>query len=290
MTTTARDHLEALHARSGAAPAAPGVPTRPVARVALVGAGPGDPELLTLRAARALSAADVVIIDALANPAVLVHCRPDVRVIDVGKRGHQPSTPQALICKIIVREAAAGHRVVRLKGGDPFVFGRGGEELLALAEHGLSAEVIPGISSALAAPARLGMPVTHRGLSRSVTVVTGTSAPLKKTGAQDPALAESWAALAKAGGTLVFLMAVRPLGRIVASLRAAGLSAQTPAAMVQRASLPDERHVLSTLGHIEQAAQSAGIGAPAVLVVGDVAGLPGQLRATLASAPVRRAS
>ena len=236
---------------------------RPAPFVSLVGAGPGDPGLLTLRAREVLTQADVVLTDALVSPALLAHC-PQARVVEVGKRGFLPSAQQEDINDLIVREALAGggQRVVRLKGGDPYVFGRGGEEALACRAAGVPFEIVPGVSSAVAAAAYAGIPVTHRGLSRSFAVLTGTDR-------------HGPAAYAEIAGvdTLVFLMGVRHLPQITADLIAAGRDPQTPAAAVQWASTPQQRTVRATLGTLAQRAAEAGLGAPAVTVVGAVAAL-----------------
>ena len=241
--------------------------------VALVGAGPGDPELITLKAVRHLKRADVVYADALANRAVLEHCSQGVRVVDVGKRAGGRAVPQSVICDLLVDDARRGRYVVRLKGGDPFVLGRGGEEALFLKAHQVRFEVVPGISSAIAVPALAHIPVTHRGLSQQVTIVTGTCAH------DDEALAARWSALAQAGGTLVFLMALRPLDKICARLIAAGLSPSQPACMVQSGSLPEQRIVDGTLSTLARAVAAAGLQTPALLVVGDVLAVRAALRA-----------
>lgn len=239
----------------------------PRAFVSLVGAGPGDPGLLTLRARDALERAEVVLTDALADTALLAHC-PQARVIDTGKRGFLPSTPQEEINALLIAEALAGggQRVVRLKGGDPFVFGRGGEEALALQAAGIPFEVVPGVSSAVAAAAYAGIPVTHRGVSRNFAVLTGTDR-------------HGPAAYQELGGidTLVFLMGMRHLPRITADLMAAGRGAETPAAAVQWASTPQQRTVLGTLGTLAAQVEAASLGAPAVIVVGAAAALAEKL-------------
>ena len=187
--------------------------------VALVGAGPGDPELLTLRAARLLADADVVVYDALVDERVLALARPDAELIDVGKRPGR-GVPQQLISALLVQLGEQGERVVRLKGGDPFVFGRGGEEALVLAAAGVPCTVVPGVSSVLAAPAAAGVPVTHRAVSAHFTVVTGHRAH----GGDEP----DWAALARVGGTLVIVMGVAQRARIAAALIDGGLPGATP--------------------------------------------------------------
>lgn len=228
--------------------------------VSLVGAGPGDPGLLTLRATERLREADVVLFDALANPELL-HLCPQAEQVDVGKRGFLPSMSQEDINALIVQKAleGGGRRVVRLKGGDPFVFGRGGEEALACAAAGIPCEIVPGISSAVAAAAYAGIPVTHRGMARSFAVLTGTDQ-------------HGQAAYAGLSGvdTLVFLMAVKNLDRIAADLIAAGRDPLTPAATIQWASTPQQRVVKGTLADIASVVRQAGVCAPAVTVVGEV--------------------
>jgi uroporphyrin-III C-methyltransferase len=246
-------------------------------KVWLIGAGPGDPELLTLKAVRALGTADVVLHDDLVNPAVLAHARADARRVAVGKRGGCRSTPQAFIEKLMVRLARRGQTVARLKGGDPFVFGRGGEELLALRAAGIEVEVVSGITAGIAAPAAIGVPVTHRGVARGVAFVTGHT----REGA-----APDWSALARSGLTLVVYMGVATLPDIVAGLVAGGMPADTPAAAVQSGTVATQREVVATLGTLHAAIGRAGIGSPAIVVIGEVV----RLADIAAQAPVRRAA
>ncbi|MFZ4718338.1 MAG: uroporphyrinogen-III C-methyltransferase [Ilumatobacteraceae bacterium] len=228
--------------------------------VSLVGAGPGDPDLLTVRAARRLAAADVVVHDALVSDAVLALARPGAELIDVGKRPGQ-GVAQDLINVLLVRLAREGRRVVRLKGGDPFVFGRGGEEAVALAEQGIACEVVPGISSAIGAPAAAGIPVTYRGLSASFTVVTG-----HRQRGETPV---NWQALAQAGGTIVVLMGVAQRGEIAAQLLEGGLHDTTPVAAVHRATTGEQSVVRVPLRELA----TAPIQSPSVIVIGAVASL-----------------
>ena len=232
----------------------------------LVGAGPGDPGLLTLRAAAALRAADVVLHDALPGPAVLSLVRHDATRIGVGKRKGTRGWSQDAINARLVAEARAGRRVVRLKGGDPFVFGRGGEEALALQAAGIPFRVVPGVSAGLAAPAAAGIPLTHRGLSAAVTFLTGHAGA---------GVAETidWAALARAGGTVVGFMALTRLDDIALRLLAGGRAAETPVVVVARATLPGLRVLRSTLGACTLAARRAALPMPALVVIGAVAGL-----------------
>ena len=248
-----------------------GGPRAPVrdGRVWLVGAGPGDPELLTLKAARLLAAADVVVHDRLVAEAILAMAAPGARMIHVGKRKTQHSVPQDGINDLLVALARQGLRVVRLKGGDPFVFGRGGEEMLACREAGIEVEVVPGISAGLAASASAGAPLTHRGLAQAVTFVTGHAAP--KAGDQwgEPDL--DWAALARPNHTVVVYMGLSTAPAIAARLTAAGRSAATPVLVVENASLAAERRVLTTLAGLADTA--AGLDGPAILIIGEVAAL-----------------
>lgn len=217
--------------------------------VLLVGAGPGDPELLTLKAVRAIAQADVLLVDDLVDRRVLAHARPGARIVEVGKRGGCPSTPQAFIERLLVHEARAGRRVVRLKGGDPMIFGRAGEELDALRAAGLEAEVVPGISAALGAAASLGLSLTDRRHAPGVAFVTGHAQP----GGEEP----DWAALARSGLTLVVYMGIRRAAAVARALLAGGLAADTPVVVVRRATLPDEQHRRATLGALAQAAERA---------------------------------
>jgi uroporphyrin-III C-methyltransferase len=237
--------------------------------VSLVGAGPGDPELLTIKGQRRLRAADVVVYDALINQELLHECRPGAELIDVGKRAGAHRHAQGQINALLIAKARAGLQVVRLKGGDPFVFGRGGEEAQALVAAGVAWEVVPGVTSAVAVPAYAGIPVTHRSLASSVAFITGH---------EDPSRAESrlrWQALAQGIDTLVFLMAVGRLAEIAAQLIAHGRPAETPAALIRWGTTADQETVTATLATI--ADEAAHIGPPALLVVGEVVRLREQL-------------
>lgn len=228
--------------------------------VALVGAGPGDAALLTLRAAELLSSADVVVCDRLVGDGVRALIPSRARIIDVGKQ-RGGGTAQAAIHRILLREARTGRRVVRLKGGDPFVFGRGGEEALALREAGIDVEIVPGISAALAAPALAGIPVTHRGLAASVCVLTAEEAAGPRT---------DWRAAATAD-TVVLLMGIGGLADAVRALIAAGKDARTPAAIVQHAGRPEQRVVRTPLERLAAAASRQQIASPATIVIGPTA-------------------
>ncbi|WP_374980403.1 uroporphyrinogen-III C-methyltransferase [Pseudomonas solani] len=231
-------------------------------KVWLVGAGPGDPELLTLKAVRVLNGAEVVMIDDLVNPAVLEHC-PGARVIRVGKRGGCRSTPQAFIHRLMLRYARQGRRVVRLKGGDPCIFGRGGEEAQWLAERGVESELVNGITAGLAGATQCGIPLTLRGISRGVTLVTAHT--------QDDSEPE-WQALARSGTTLVVYMGVARLAAVREGLLAGGMAADMPVAMIENASLPHQRECRSTLARMQADAGTFQLKSPAILVIGEVAG------------------
>ncbi|MCD8334469.1 MAG: uroporphyrinogen-III C-methyltransferase [Clostridiales bacterium] len=235
-------------------------------KVTLVGAGPGDPGLLTRKGEAALRGAEVVVYDRLIVPELLELLPPTAERIDVGKQADCHPAPQWRINEILVEKALEGKNVVRLKGGDPFLFGRGGEELDLLAEHHIPFEVVPGVTSAIAAPAYGGIPVTHRDYASSLHIVTGHA----KAGSP---LRINFRALAEAGGTCVFLMGVSALERICGGLLEAGMAENTPAAVVERGTLPGQRKVVSTLGRLAEEARRAELHSPAVIVVGGVAAL-----------------
>jgi uroporphyrinogen III methyltransferase/synthase len=234
-------------------------------RVYLVGAGPGDPELITVRGLRLLQRADVVVYDRLIDPRLLEEAPASAERIFVGKKGGHYLTAQAGINEVLIRHASAGREVVRLKGGDPFLFGRGGEEALALLEAGIPFEVVPGVSSAFAVPASGGIPVTHRGLAASVAVVTGHEAG--EGGRVD------WARLATAADTLVILMPLANLRAIIARLILHGRSLQTPAALIEAGTRRGQRRLVSTLRDLPAEAERSAIQSPALLVVGEVVSL-----------------
>ena len=231
-------------------------------KVWLIGAGPGDVELLTLKAVRALGAADVVLIDDLVNREVLQFAKANANVIEVGKRGGCRSTPQAFIERKMVQLAQEGLTVARVKGGDPYVFGRGGEEVEMLTRSGITVEVVNGITAGLGVPAALGIPVTHREFCRGVTFVTGHAA----MAGDEP----NWHALAHGGTTLVIYMGLNNLVGIVAGLRGAGMSASMPVAVVQNGTLPTQTSVVGQLDNIEAEVARAGLASPALVVVGEV--------------------
>ncbi|MDG4805791.1 uroporphyrinogen-III C-methyltransferase [Micromonospora sp. WMMD1120] len=237
---------------------------RRTGRVALVGAGPGDPELITVKGWRLLTAADVVVADRLVPGLLLDELRPDVELVDASKIPYGPSRAQEEINQILVERALAGASVVRLKGGDPYVFGRGGEELLACAAAGVPVTVVPGVTSSIAAPAAAGIPVTHRSVAHEFTVVSGHVAP------DSPASLVRWDALAGLRGTLVILMGLKNLAAITATLIAHGRSPETSAAVVQEATTGAQRALRSTLGAVAAEAHAADLRPPAVVVIGDV--------------------
>lgn len=231
------------------------------AKVWLVGAGPGDPELLTLKAVKALNQAEIVMIDDLVNPAVLEHC-PGARVVPVGKRGGCRSTPQAFIHRLMLRYARQGKCVVRLKGGDPCIFGRGSEEADWLGARGIEVEMINGITAGLAGATNCGIPLTLRGVARGVTLVTAHTQ-------DDSAL--NWSALAQIGTTLVVYMGVARLADIQSGLLAGGMNGDMPVAMIENASLPEQRECRSSLAAMQDAAAAFALKSPAILVIGEVA-------------------
>ena len=233
-------------------------------KVYLVGAGPGDPLLITVKGLRCLEKADLVVYDRLMDPSLLEAAPQSAQRVFVGKeRGRQAMT-QVEINDLLVQRATAGEVVVRLKGGDPFVFGRGGEEALALAQHGIPFEVVPGVTSAIAAPAYAGIPLTHRGTASSFTVVSGSEDPSK------PESSVSWEALARTGGTLVVMMGWAPLESILASLAQNGRAPTTPVALVQWGTWPGQITITGTLENIVSRGRDAGLEPPVVAVIGDV--------------------
>jgi uroporphyrin-III C-methyltransferase len=234
-------------------------------QVTLVGAGPGDPELLTLKAVKAIASATVILVDDLANDAALAHARADARIVQVGKRGGCKSTPQAFIEKLMIMAAKEGENVVRLKGGDPFIFGRGGEEVEALQAAGIRVSVINGITSGLAAITSLNIPLTHRDHAHGVVFITGHAKP----GDSGP----DWATLSQAAHqaklTLVIYMGMTHASKIESGLLTA-LPASTPVAIIQHASLPEQRQAITTLAKLRETIEFENMASPSVIVVGDV--------------------
>ncbi len=261
---------------SARAPAAKPAIAPPPGRCTLVGAGPGDPELLTLKAHKAIRSATVLLVDDLVSDAIVALAAPTARVIHVGKRGGCRSTPQSFIERLMIMAVREGEQVVRLKGGDPFVFGRGGEEVEHLAQAGIRVEVVNGITAGLAGPTALGVPLTHRDHAQGVVFVTGHAKP----GAPAP----DWRMLAATAHaarlTLVVYMGVSSAGAIQQGLTA-GLPPETPIAVIRNASLPSQRHAVATLATLQRTIADHGLGSPSIIVVGDVL----QGLAAAASAP-----
>jgi uroporphyrinogen III methyltransferase/synthase len=241
-------------------------------KVYLVGAGPGDPGLITVKGVECIASADVVIYDYLATPSLLKHASETAELIYVGKKGGDHTLPQEEINTLIVTKARENKIVTRLKGGDPFVFGRGGEEAEALVDAGILFEVVPGVTSAVAATAYAGIPLSHRRLTATIAFVTGHEDPTKDESAID------WVSLAKGIGTLVFFMGVKNLPYIVKKLTTYGRSPQTPVALVRWGTTPEQVTVSGTLADIVERVQQAGLKAPAIIVVGEVVGLRDRLQ------------
>lgn len=232
-------------------------------KVFLVGAGPGDAELITVKGLRYLRQADVVLYDRLISPLLLDETRPGTELVFVGKEPGCHSMPQEQINKLLISYAQQSHTVVRLKGGDPFVFGRGGEEAQALVDASIPFEVVPGVSSVTAVPAYAGIPITHRDFTSSVTIVTG-----HEGFSASPTV--NWEALATLGGTLVVLMGVKALPHFTQCLTAAGMDPSIPAAIIQEGTTPQQRVIIGTLANIAQRAQDAGLASPALTIIGTV--------------------
>ena len=237
----------------------------------LVGAGPGDPGLLTLLAAHALEVADIVVYDALVGEGVLALVRPGAELVFAGKRGGKPSASQPNITQRIISEAQAGKRVARLKGGDPMIFGRGGEEALALSQAGIGFRIVPGVTAGVGGLAYAGIPATHRAINSAVTFLTGHDVHGR------PPTQVDWQAVARGSPVIVLYMALKYLGEISAELIAAGRSPEEPVALVANATLPDQRVVTTTLARAAADASEAGIEPPAIVVVGEVVTLRDQL-------------
>jgi uroporphyrin-III C-methyltransferase len=238
-----------------------------VGKVYLVGAGPGDPGLMTLKGKTLLECADVVLYDALVSPQILAMINPAAEKINAGKRSGRHSLLQSETTQLLIEKAQGNAIVVRLKGGDPFVFGRGGEEMEDLVNAGVSVEVIPGITSGIAAPAYAGIPLTHRHYSSSVTFVTGH----ESAGKYRPAV--NWGAIAQASETIVIYMGIHNLPHITEELFAAGLSTETPIALVRWGTRPEQEELIGTLGTILQQIEATGFEAPAIAVIGNVVNL-----------------
>lgn len=250
-------------------------------KVYLVGAGPGDPELLTLKAVRVLGCADVILVDDLVHPEVLGHAAPPARVVHVGKRGGCASTPQAYIERLMVAEARAGRTVVRLKGGDPCMFGRGGEEVAALREAGIAVEVVNGITSGMAAATSAGIALTHRDHAHGVAFVTGHAA----CGA-----GPDWTALVRSGLTLVIYMGVSRCAELQRELLDAGMASDMPIVIVQNASRADERSIASQLHTLAADVRTHRVASPAIFIAGRTAALAARRLDTTAYAAQRASS
>ena len=234
-------------------------------KVYLVGAGPGDPGLFTIKGLELLRKADVVMYDALANPELLKECRPDAEVIDAGKRARDHHLSQWQTNELLVKYAKEGKLVVRLKGGDPFLFGRGAEEAEELRKAGAEVHVVPGVSSSISVPELAGIPVTHRDYASLVTFITGHEKADRETDRID------WRALVGGHGTLVIMMGLGNAGRISSELIAGGMSPDTPAAVISKGSTPDQRVAVTTVEGLESAIKDNGLEPPGIMVIGEVA-------------------
>jgi len=250
-----------------------------MAKIFLIGAGPGDPELLTLKAHRLIRAADVVLYDSLVDRRILRMARRGARRIDVGKRCGKHSAPQAAICALLVAEGQAGHKVVRLKGGDPMVFGRATEEMKALAEAGLAFEVVPGITAATAAAASLRVSLTQRGIARSLHFLTGH-------GAEGGLPAHDWVSLTKSGGTLVVYMGGQTLPGLAAHFIEAGMPPDMPAIAVENASLETQRHIFGTIASLPRMLLAAQCEGPTLVMIGQALDEAAMAEAVMAAASV----
>ena len=253
------------------------MPDLPAGHVWLAGAGPGDPGLLTLHALSALGQADVVVHDALVDRRILALARPGAELVFAGKRGGRPSVDQADIAATLVALARAGRKVLRLKGGDPYVFGRGGEEALALAEAKIPFRVIPGITAGIGGLAAALIPATLRGVNQAVVFATGHGAE----DGEEAAGAVDWAALARLGQPIVLYMAVTHIAAIVRALLAGGMAAQMPAAVVASATTPEQRVLVSTLSALPDDLAREKLGTPAIVVVGEIVAMRARLLALL---------
>jgi uroporphyrin-III C-methyltransferase len=240
------------------------ISSRRSGEVFLIGAGPGDPELLTLKAVKAIQKSNVLLVDDLVDCAVLEHAKSSARVIHVGKRGGCKSTPQQFIERMMIRFARAGATVGRVKGGDPFMFGRGGEEMLALRKAGINVTIVPGLTAGYSAPGALHIPVTHRDFSRGVTFITGHTS-------SDAVL--NYSALAHSGTTLVIYMGITNLHEITTGLIVAGMSSNTPACAIRNGTWQDQAAVIATVATLAEKVAKAKLTSPAIIVIGDVVSL-----------------
>jgi uroporphyrin-III C-methyltransferase len=249
----------------------PALPDFPAGEVWLTGAGPGDPALLTVLALHALGHADDIVHDALVDPRVLKLAPVGAEIIPAGKRGGRPSPRQRDINEVLIERARLGRRVLRLKGGDPFVFGRGWEEAAALTRAGIRFRIIPGITAGLAAAALAGIPATSRDTNHAVILAAGHRA--EESGSTPDHSGADWEALARIGQPIVLYMPMSQLDEVAAALQRGGMAAETPVALIQSASTPDQRVVESTLSRLVGDARNSGIGSPAILVIGSIVGL-----------------
>ncbi len=249
------------------APQTNSIDHQPLGKVYLVGAGPGDPGLFTIKGKTILECADVVVYDALVSPQILAMINPNAEKIDAGKRRGRHSLVQSETTELLIEKARQHAIVVRLKGGDPFIFGRGGEEMEELVAAGIPVEVVPGVTAGIAAPAYAGIPLTHRNYSSSVTFVTGHEA----AGKYRPEV--NWQAIARGSETIVIYMGIHNLPHIVAELTAAGLGEETPVALVRWGTRPDQEELIGTLGQIVAQVESTGFEAPAIVIIGNVVNL-----------------
>jgi uroporphyrin-III C-methyltransferase len=243
-----------------------------VGKVYIVGAGPGDPELITVKAARLIGSADVILYDRLVSEETIALAKEDCELIYVGKHPGEPSTPQERINEMLVEKAREGGNVVRLKGGDPFLFGRGGEEAQVLSGEGIPYEIVPGITSAISVPAYAGIPVTQRHVASSVAFITGHEASTKTKGTVE------WERIARSVDTLVVMMGIRNLGSIVERLIKGGRDPETPVAIIEKGTTKEQRTITGTLGTIEAKARAEDIKPPAITIIGDVVNLRKELR------------
>lgn len=254
-----------------------------VGNVSLVGAGPGDPELLTLKAIKTIAAADVLLVDDLVSDAVLAYAGKDARIVHVGKRGGCKSTPQAFIEKLMESEALAGRNVVRLKGGDPYIFGRGGEERSVLQAAGIPCEIVNGITAGLAGPASMGIPLTHRDYCHGAILVTGHAGEHATT-------QPNWPALVATGMPLIIYMGVSRIADLTSALLAAGMRPAMPAAVVQNATRTDQISLVTTLEKLVVDIASSRIGSPAIMIIGEIVALADMARLAVETAKTQRIS
>lgn len=254
--------------------------TSKIGKVSLIGSGPGDLELMTLKAVRLLKECDVVFLDDLANPEILQFARPDVEVLLVGKRPGKMYTAQEWIIEQMIAYARSGKNIARIKGGDPFIFGRGGEEIEALAEAGIPFEVASGLTAGIAVPARLGIPLTHRNYASGVTFITGHSCKDEDV---------NWASLVESKNTIVVYMGIAKVEQIVSKFESHGKAADTPVAIIENGTLPEQRYEITTLANLATVVKEKGYASPSMIIIGEVVSLHNNVRSGLDNtvAPVR---